>query len=54
MPRSLAAWTSMRRSSVARPALRQPGVTAMAVLRWIDQVGQAYAASIVITTGSAG
>src|SRR5271169_5365588 len=30
MPRSLAAWASRRRSSVARPASRQPGVTAMA------------------------
>ena len=30
MPRSLAAWASMRSSSVARPTSRQPGVTAMA------------------------
>ena len=30
MPRSLAAWASMRRSSLASPASRQPGATAMA------------------------
>ena len=30
MPRSLAAWASRRSSSLARPASRQPEVTAMA------------------------
>ena len=30
MPRSLAAWASTWRSSLARPTSRQPGVTAMA------------------------
>ena len=34
MPRSLAAWASRRRSSLARPSSRQSGVTAMAMRAW--------------------